>query len=175
MRASPLMEKTECPHCACQPSALHALARGRARHGEGGRDPPPHPPARPSLERAEAGGDAACRGAACVGESVIPRRPLSILGCVGSGWVFARVPFDGALVVLHLCIGALVICTAYTNVEYCTSCSKCVCRGPCRSSFMHVLHFTHTLVELPYVRSVNCIHVCLERYTDISILISIFI
>ena len=41
---------------------------------------PPHPPTRPSLERAGAGGDAACRGAACVGESVIPCLPLSILG-----------------------------------------------------------------------------------------------
>ena len=118
LRASPLMEKIECPHRACQPSALHVLARGRA------------------------GG--------------------------------------GALVVLHLCVGALVICTAFTNVEYCTSCSKCVCWGPCRSSFMHVLHFTDTLVELPYVGSVNCIDVCLKMYTDyifldISILIFIFI
>ena len=113
------MEKTECPHCACQPSALRALARGRA------------------------GG--------------------------------------GALVVLQLCVGALDICTAFTNVEYCTSCTKCLCWGPCRrSSFMHVLHFTDTLVELPYVGSVNCIDVCLEMYMDyifldISILIFIII
>ena len=68
----------------------------------GGHDPPPHPPARPSQERAGVGGDVACRGAACVGESVIPRRPLSILGCGGGG--FARVPFDGKnrMSALHL-------------------------------------------------------------------------
>ena len=43
--------------------------------------PPPHPPARPSLERAGAGGDAACRGAACAGESVAPRRlPVYLRG-----------------------------------------------------------------------------------------------
>ena len=48
---------------------------------------------------------------------------------------------------------------------------------PLRSAFMHVLHFMYTLCELPYICSVNCIHVCLEWSADyifLEILILMF-
>ena len=61
-----------------------------------------------------------------------------------------------------------VICTACTNVEYCTARTKSVCCAlhqsccrPSRSAFMHVQHFMYTLCELPYICYVNYVHACL--------------
>ena len=78
----------------------------------------------------------------------------------------------------------VVICTSCTNVEYCTARTKSVCCAlhesgcsPSRASFKHVLHFMCTLCELPYICSMNCIHICLvwsADYIFLEILILMF-